>query len=93
MIGSVLLPGAAALKLVSRELVARMKPGSVLVDVAIDQGGCFETSRPTTHTMTYLVDGVLHYAVTNMRARWRALDAGARQRHPAHVLALANQGI
>jgi alanine dehydrogenase len=67
VIGAVLLPGAAAPKLVTREMVARMKPGSVLVDVAIDQGGCFETSRPTTHTdPTYVVDGVVHYCVANM---------------------------
>ena len=94
VIGSVLLPGAAAPKLVSRELVARMKPGSVLVDVAIDQGGCFETSRPTTHTSpTYLVDGVLHYAVTNMPgavARTSTLALGNATL--PHVLALANQG-
>jgi alanine dehydrogenase len=67
VIGGVLLPGAAAPKLVSREMVARMKPGSVAVDVAIDQGGCFETSRPTTHAEpTYVIDGVVHYCVANM---------------------------
>ena len=67
VIGAVLVPGAAAPKLVTREMVARMKPGSVLVDVAIDQGGCFETSRATTHTNpTYVVDGVVHYCVANM---------------------------
>jgi len=67
VIGAVLVPGAAAPKLVSRELVGRMKPGSVLVDVAIDQGGCFATSRPTTHTEpTYVVDEVVHYCVANM---------------------------
>jgi alanine dehydrogenase len=67
VIGGVLIPGAAAPKLVSRELVAQMKPGSVVVDVAIDQGGCFETSRPTTHAEpTYIVDGVVHYCVANM---------------------------
>ena len=67
VIGAVLVPGASAPKLVSRETVARMRPGSVLVDVAIDQGGCFETSRPTTHAdPTYVVDGVVHYCVTNM---------------------------
>jgi len=65
--GSVLIPGAAAPKLVTRALVARMKPGSVLVDVAIDQGGCFETSHPTTHAEpTFVVDGVVHYCVANM---------------------------
>jgi len=67
LIGAVLVPGAAAPKLVSRELVARMKPGSVIVDVAIDQGGCVETSRPTTHAEpTFVVDGVVHYCVANM---------------------------
>ncbi|MGE0613127.1 MAG: alanine dehydrogenase, partial [Hyphomicrobiales bacterium] len=67
VIGAVLVPGAAAPRLVSRGLVSRMRPGSVLVDVAIDQGGCFETSRPTTHAEpTYVVDGVVHYCVANM---------------------------
>jgi alanine dehydrogenase len=67
VVGAVLIPGTAAPKLISRELVARMKPGAVLVDVAIDQGGCFETSRATTHREpTYVVDGVVHYCVANM---------------------------
>jgi alanine dehydrogenase len=67
VIGGVLVPGAAAPKLVTAETVRRMKPGSVIVDVAIDQGGCCETSRPTTHDdPTYVVDGVIHYCVTNM---------------------------
>ena len=67
VVGGVLIPGASAPKLVSRELVSRMRPGSVIVDVAIDQGGCFETSRPTTHAEpTYVVDGVTHYCVANM---------------------------
>jgi alanine dehydrogenase len=67
VIGAVLIPGAAAPRLVTRAMVTAMRPGSVLVDVAIDQGGCFETSRPTTHAEpTYLVDGVVHYCVTNM---------------------------
>lgn len=67
VIGAVLVPGGAAPKLVSRDLVARMRPGSVMVDVAIDQGGCFETSRPTTHAdPVYLEEGVIHYCVTNM---------------------------
>ena len=67
VIGGVLIPGASAPKLVSRELVSRMRPGSVVVDVAIDQGGCFETSRPTTHAEpVYVVDGVTHYCVANM---------------------------
>jgi alanine dehydrogenase len=67
VIGAVLIPGALAPKLVSREMVAGMKPGSVLADVAIDQGGCAETSRPTTHTEpVYEVEGVTHYCVANM---------------------------
>jgi alanine dehydrogenase len=67
VIGTVLVPGAAAPKLISAETVRAMKPGSVIVDVAIDQGGCSETSRPTTHSNpTYIVDEVVHYCVTNM---------------------------
>jgi alanine dehydrogenase len=67
VIGAVLIPGAAAPKLVSRGMLATMKPGAVLVDVAIDQGGCFETSEPTTHdNPTYVVDGIVHYCVANM---------------------------
>ncbi len=67
LIGAVLIPGARAPKLVSRRQVARMKPGSVIVDVAVDQGGCIETTRPTTHSdPIYVVDGVLHYGVANM---------------------------
>jgi len=67
VIGAVLIPGAAAPKLVSRALVRAMKPGAVVVDISIDQGGCFETSRPTTHAApTYVDEGVVHYCVTNM---------------------------
>ena len=67
VIGAVLIAGAAAPKLVTRTMVKSMKPGTVLVDIAIDQGGCFETSRPTTHAEpTYVLDGVIHYCVTNM---------------------------
>ena len=67
VIGAVLVPGAAAPKLVSRQMLSCMKPGAVLVDVAIDQGGCFETSHATTHDdPTYVVDGVVHYCVANM---------------------------
>lgn len=67
VIGAVLIPGAAAPKLVTRAMVRTMKPGSVLVDISIDQGGCFETSRPTTHAdPTFVVDGVIHYCVANM---------------------------
>jgi alanine dehydrogenase len=67
VIGAVLIPGAAAPKLVSRKMLKLMKPGAVLVDVAIDQGGCFETSKATTHQEpTYEVDGIIHYCVANM---------------------------
>jgi alanine dehydrogenase len=67
VIGAVLIAGAAAPKLVTRTMVKTMKPGAVMVDIAIDQGGCFETSRPTTHAEpTYVLDGVIHYCVTNM---------------------------
>ncbi len=67
VIGAVLVPGAAAPKLVTRDMLGGMQPGAVLVDVAIDQGGCFETSRPTTHDdPTFVVDGIIHYCVANM---------------------------
>lgn len=67
VIGAVLIPGAKAPKLVSRSLVSRMKPGAVIVDVSVDQGGCIETTRPTTHSEpVYSIDGVLHYCVANM---------------------------
>ena len=69
LIGGVLIPGAAAPKIVTKAMVAKMKKGAVIVDVAIDQGGCIETARPTTHSdPSYLVDGVVHYCVTNMPA-------------------------
>lgn len=67
IIGAVLIPGASAPRLITKEMLSRMKPGTVMVDIAIDQGGCFETSRPTTHdNPTYVVDGVVHYCVANM---------------------------
>jgi alanine dehydrogenase len=94
VIGAVLVPGAAAPKLVSRSLLAQMKAGAVLVDVAIDQGGCFETSRATTHAEpTYVVDGVVHYCVANMpggvaRTSTYALNNVTLR----HVLALADKG-
>ena len=67
VIGGVLIPGASAPKLVTREHIKKMKPGAVIVDVAIDQGGCVETSKPTTHDEpTYVVDDVIHYCVANM---------------------------
>ena len=89
-----LVPGAAAPKLVTRAMVTTMKPGSVIVDVAIDQGGCFETSQPTTHSHpTYVVDGVVHYCVANMPGAVAAhLDLRAQQRDAAFALALADKG-
>ncbi len=67
VIGAVLVPGAKAPKLVSRSMISRMAPGSVVVDIAVDQGGCIETCRPTSHEKpTYITDGVVHYCVTNM---------------------------
>jgi alanine dehydrogenase len=67
VIGAVLIPGKTAPKLITKEMLKGMQPGSVIVDVAIDQGGCTETSRPTTHSdPTYVVDGIIHYCVTNM---------------------------
>lgn len=67
LVGAVLIPGAAAPRLVTREMVSDMAPGSVIIDVAVDQGGCIETTRPTTHSNpTFVVDGVIHYCVANM---------------------------
>jgi alanine dehydrogenase len=69
LIGAVLVPGAAAPKLVTRDMLQTMKSGAVLVDIAIDQGGCFETSHPTSHSApTYVVDSIVHYCVANMPA-------------------------
>lgn len=94
VIGSVLIPGAAAPKLVSAELIRQMKPGSVVVDVAIDQGGCFETSRPTTHDdPTFVVDDVIHYCVANMPGGVPRTSAQALNNATLpFVLALADKG-
>jgi alanine dehydrogenase len=71
LIGAVLLPGAKAPKLITRAMLRKMKPGSVLVDISIDQGGCAETSRPTTHLQpTYIEENVIHYCVANMPAAY-----------------------
>jgi len=95
VIGCVLIPGAAAPKLVRRADLARMKTGAVLVDVAIDQGGCFETSRPTTHAdPTFVVDGVIHYCVANMPGAAPLTSTYALGAATApYLLALANKGI
>jgi alanine dehydrogenase len=94
VIGSVLVPGAAAPKLVTRQMVKDMKQGAVVVDIAIDQGGCFETSRPTTHAdPTYIVDGVVHYCVTNMPgAVPRTSTYALNNATLPFVLALADKG-
>ncbi|WP_338770995.1 alanine dehydrogenase [Massilia sp. METH4] len=94
VIGGVLVPGAAAPKLVTRQMVAKMKGGAVVVDVAIDQGGCFETSRPTTHeNPTFVVDGVVHYCVANMPgAVARTSTFALNNATITHALALADKG-
>jgi alanine dehydrogenase len=94
VIGAVLVPGAAAPKLVTREMLKTMKRGSVLVDIAIDQGGCFETSHPTTHeNPVYEVDGVIHYCVANMPGAVARTSAFALNNATLpFVLKLANQG-
>lgn len=94
VIGSALVAGAAAPKLVSRTLVSRMKKGAVMVDVAIDQGGCFETSHPTTHAdPTFVVDGVVHYCVANMPGNVARTSTFALNNATLpHALALANKG-
>lgn len=94
VVGAVLVPGAATPRLVSRELVARMRPGSVLVDVAIDQGGCFATSHATTHAApTFVVDGVVHYCVANMPgAVPRTSTFALNNATLPFVLALADKG-
>jgi alanine dehydrogenase len=94
LIGTVLIPGAAAPKLVTREMLKTMKPGAVIVDVAIDQGGCVETSHATTHAdPTYVVDGVVHYCVANMPgAVARTSTFALNSVTLPFTLALANQG-
>ncbi len=94
VIGAVLVPGAAAPKLVTRQMLKRMRPGSVLVDISIDQGGCFETSRPTTHAKpTYIVDGIVHYCVANMPgAVARTSTFALNNATLPFAVALANKG-
>lgn len=95
VIGAVLIPGAAAPKLVRRDMIRSMKRGAVVVDVAIDQGGCFETSHPTTHTdPTYYVDDVLHYCVSNMPAAVPHTSTfGLTNATFPYVLQLASKGL
>ena len=94
VIGGVLIPGAAAPKLVTRAMVGKMKKGAVLVDVAIDQGGCFETSHATTHAdPTFVVDGVVHYCVANMPgAVARTSTFALNNATIGHAVTLANKG-
>jgi alanine dehydrogenase len=94
VVGGVLIPGAAAPKLVTKQMVSQMKPGSVVVDVAIDQGGCFETSHATTHAApTYVVDNVVHYCVANMPGAVPRTSAYALNNATLpFALKLANQG-
>lgn len=95
ILGAVLVPGAAAPKLVTRDMVRTMKPGAVLVDIAIDQGGCFETSKPTTHDdPVYVVDGVIHYCVANMPgAVPRTSTFALAKATLPYVKRLATQGV
>lgn len=94
VVGSVLIPGKTAPKLITREMIKKMSPGSVFVDVAIDQGGCSETSRPTTHAdPTYVVDGVVHYCVTNMPGACARTSTQALTNATAdYALMIANKG-
>ena len=95
VIGAVLVPGASAPKLLSKVQLSTMKPGAVIVDVAIDQGGCFETSRPTTHDdPTYMVDGIVHYCVANMPGSVpRTSSEALNNATLPHVVALAEKGV
>jgi alanine dehydrogenase len=95
VVGSVLIPGASAPKLIRRDMIASMRKGSVLVDVAIDQGGCSETSRATTHTdPVYVVDGVIHYCVSNMPAAVPHTSTFALNNATfPYLLELANRGL
>lgn len=95
VVGAVLIPGASAPKVLSRKAIGRMRTGSVLVDVAIDQGGCFETSRPTNHSEpTYTVDGIIHYCVANIPgAVARTATKALTNATLPYVLRLADAGI
>jgi alanine dehydrogenase len=95
VIGAVLVPGAVAPKIVTRDVIKEMKPGSVVVDISIDQGGCFETSHMTTHSdPTYIVDDVVHYCVGNMPgAVPHTSTYGLTNATLPYVVALANKGL
>ena len=95
VIGAVLVPGAKAPKLVTREMIAAMRPGSVVVDIAIDQGGCFETSRPTTHSNpTYVEEGVVHYCVANIPgAVARTSTLALTSSTLPYLMRVADQGV
>ncbi len=95
VVGAVLIPGARAPSLITREMLGLMRPGTVLVDVAVDQGGCAETTRPTTHSEpTYVVDGVIHYCVTNMPGAVPVTSTHALCNATLpYVVAIANEGI
>ncbi len=95
VIGAVLIHGARAPHVIKREQLELMKPAAVLVDVSIDQGGCFETSRPTTHSHpTYEVDGIIHYCVTNMPGAVPVTSTYALTNATLpYVLALADHGV
>jgi alanine dehydrogenase len=95
VVGAVLIPGAAAPKLVRRDMIPQMRKGAVMVDVAIDQGGCFETSHATTHTdPVYLVDGVVHYCVSNMPAAVPHTSTfGLTNATFPYLMELANKGL
>lgn len=95
IVGAVLVPGAAAPKLITRDMLARMRPGSVFVDIAVDQGGCGETTRPTTHRdPTYVEEGVLHYCVANMPGAYPRTSTQALT-NVTHrwVMLLASEGL
>ncbi len=94
VIGAVLIPGASAPKLVTRDMLATMKPGAMMVDIAIDQGGCFETSRPTTHEdPIYEVDGIMHYCVANMPGAYPLTSTAALNNATLpYILDIANKG-
>ena len=95
LVGAVLVKGAKAPRLVTREMIATMAPGSVVIDVAVDQGGCLETSHPTTHSdPTFLIDGVIHYCVANMPgAVPRTSTYALNNATLPYIVRLANQGI